>query len=149
MTAHLTVEEAARWVSGVMDEAAADLAESHAATCAACAALLQAEARAEEQLALAVRAAPAPRRQRVPLMAGLAMAAALALVASATLWRPGTTAVHAPDAGGPSEELAFADEAYTPPLEALTSYALFALEPPRYEADLALEPNAAFVPLSP
>lgn len=149
MTAHLTREDAARWVAGVMDEAAADLAESHAATCTACAALFQAEARAEEQLALAVRSPLASRRPRVPMRAALAMAAALALVASAALWNRGSTRFEGPDAGALPDDLAFADEAYTPPSGALTSYAPFALEAPRYEADLALEPNAAFVPFSP
>ena len=81
---HLTPEEAARWVAGLLDSAQVESMEAHARACTRCEALLQAEARAEMKLARAVEGlAPTtvlrPRFRWALLAAPLALAAALAL----------------------------------------------------------------------
>lgn len=83
---HLTTDDAARWVAGLLEPAQAEALEAHARTCPPCEARLQAEARAELKLEQAVRGAGPGNvvRLRRPirwalLAAPLALAAALAL----------------------------------------------------------------------
>ena len=83
---HLTTDDAARWVAGLLEPAQAEALEAHARGCPPCEALLQAEARMEVKLGQALHGAgPASViRLRTPvrwalLAAPLALAAALAL----------------------------------------------------------------------
>lgn len=149
---HFTAEAAARWVSGVMEEDEAGAVEAHAGACRACEALLQAEARAESQLVAAVSVrplTPALRRRRALPVAGalLALAASLVLV----LRSPAeTSSLVAPvDAG---EAVPVADipiyEGVDVPAEAVTAFAPFGLDAPRYEGDAQLV-NATFASFDP
>ena len=79
---HLTEAQAGRWVSGLIDPTEVPPLEAHLASCPACAALLQREARAELALDAAIEAAAASRRRRRRLALPLAAAAAVLLLAS-------------------------------------------------------------------
>ena len=83
---HLTTDDAARWVAGLLEPAQAQAFEAHVRGCPQCEARIQAEARAELKLEQAVHdAVPGavvrlrPRIRWALLAAPLALAAALAL----------------------------------------------------------------------
>jgi hypothetical protein len=63
MTTHLTRDDAARWVAGVLDEPQALELEAHARQCQACEEVLRAEARAEALLTALLRQIPAPAQR--------------------------------------------------------------------------------------
>ena len=85
---HITREEAAQWVSGLMEGAEATELERHVATCQLCEGLVQTEARVELALGRVVASAPAvsnvvPLRRTqvvIAVVAVVALAASLALV---------------------------------------------------------------------
>ncbi|MDP1824134.1 MAG: hypothetical protein Q8L48_12855 [Archangium sp.] len=160
---HFTAVAAARWVSGLMEEDEARAVEAHAGACRACEALLQAEARAESQLAAAVGVpgqpgaasasvrplTPTLRRRALPVAGALlALAASVLLV---LLRSPAeTSSLGAPmDAG---EAVSVSDipiyEGVDVPAEAVTAFAPFGLDTPRYEGDAELV-NATFASFDP
>lgn len=83
---HLTRDDAARWVAGLLESGEADAFERHARGCCPCEALLTDEARVEVALAAALEALPVPglRRARsasvAVVLVPLALAASLAVL---------------------------------------------------------------------
>jgi anti-sigma factor RsiW len=63
MTTHLTRNDAARWVAGVLDDPHTLELEAHARACPACEELLREEARADALLTALVRQLPAPAQR--------------------------------------------------------------------------------------
>jgi anti-sigma factor RsiW len=83
---HLTLEDAGRWVSGLLEGAEAAGLEAHVVGCESCTSLLQREARAELLLRDAsrpekVRGAPRRWRRALPLAAAAAALVVLGVVA--------------------------------------------------------------------
>jgi negative regulator of sigma E activity len=81
-TPHLSPEQAAQWVTGLLEGPAAAALEAHVADCSQCTRLLQAEARIEVALQQATQPEARPRTPWRRLAAPLAAAAAAVIVAS-------------------------------------------------------------------
>ncbi len=128
---HLSSDDCARWVAGLLETSEAQALEAHARSCPRCEAQLQREARVELQLISALAPAPVTRlpvrSKWVMIAAPLALAASLALVLG---WGVHSTSEQSADGGVEvfaelPDETPFASE--PPPPEAFEARAPFAL----------------------